>query len=637
MPFRRSQGLWAGQLVVAARPGSAHNRSMHRLLAVVLAVGFAVVAPAVASGATRFVANGGLDNTDCTNAGAPCATADHAAEVAANGDTIQIAAGVYDETVETDKVLTFVGAGGGTLDGIPAATVVRGPAGGGTDGHPAFVLPNGGELRSLRAEGGKGANQALTTGEAGGEAIVYDSNAPGQSALRLDHVVAVGGDAGFGKTPELYERGPGGRGIEVDSGPGDVALSAVDCEFAGGAGLGHGDAIAVDGPGASADVVRSSMKAEGSLLGTGIIGFSGARLSLESVEIASEQTTGALIYEGSMTIRRSRVLGEYGVMAVGSGGTSSTAEVFDSLLISTGGPAAESEAYDDESTSSLTVVGSTIVGLESYAAVRSTHEAESGSATVTMRNSIARNLPAPTVPARDLLANGGTIDATFSSFTSIVEENGGSASAPGSASNLTGDPLFVDPSKGNFALQSGSPLIDRGEPALVAAGQLDLAGSPRSVDGNLDCVAAPDIGAFEVTGQSASCPDPFPAITKFAMTNRVFAPKGGKRPRRGSARAAARRKAVKRGTKFTYTLSEPARVKIRIERRKPGGRGKKRRFSKVTTISQLKKSGRGATKFSGRARGRPLKPGKYRAKITATDSAGQTSAPKTLGFRIVAS
>jgi hypothetical protein len=614
---------------------------MRRLLAVVVAVGFAVVAPAEASAATRFVANGGLDNTDCTNAGAPCATADHAAEVAANGDTIQIAAGVYNGTVETDKVLTFVGAGGGTLDGIPAATLIRGPAGSGAAGHPAFVLPNGGELRSLRAEGGKGANQALTTGEAGGEAIVYDANAPGQSALRLDHVVAVGGDAGFGKTPELFERGSGGRGIEVDSGPGGVALSAVDCEFAGGAGLGHGDAIAVDGPGASADVVRSSMKAEGSLLGTGIIGFSGARLSLDSVEIASERSTGAQIYEGSMTVRRSRILGEYGVVATASGGTSSTAEVFDSLLLATAGVAAESEAYDDESTSSLTVVGSTIVGLESYAAVRANHEAASGSATVTLRNSIARHLPAPKDQPRDLLANGGTIDAAFSSFTTEVEEEGGSAADPGTATNLAGDPLFADPSKGNFALQSASPLIDRGDPALVAAGQLDLAGSPRSVDGNLDCVVAPDMGAFEVTGRSASCPDPpvitkfGPVITKFGMTNRVFAPKGAKRPRRGGARASAKRKHAKRGTKFTYTLSEPARVKIRIERKKRGGKGKKPRFSKVTTISQEKKSGRQATKFSGRVGGRPLKPGKYRAQITATDSVGQTSAPKKLGFRIV--
>jgi hypothetical protein len=335
-----------------------------------------------------------------------------------------------------------------------------------------------------------------------------------------------------------------------------------------------------------------------------------------------------------MTVRRSRILAEYGVSAVGSNGTSSTAEVFDSLLLSTGGTAAESYAYDEGSTSSLTLVGSTIVGLESYAAVRTTHEEATGSATVTMRNSIARHLPAPKDATRDLLANGGTIDAAFSSFTNTVEELGGTASAPGSATNVTGDPLFADPSKGNFALQGASPLIDRGDPALVTAGELDLGGSARSLDGNLDCLAAPDIGAFEVTGQSAVCADPIPVISKFGITNKTFAPKGGKKAHRRSARLSAKRKHVKRGTKFTYTLSEPAGVKIAIERKK-GGKRKKARFAKVTTLSQQKKSGRQSTKFSGRVKGKPLKPGSYRATITATDSAGQKSQPRKLTFKIV--
>ena len=153
-----------------------------------------------------------------------------------------------------------------------------------------------------------------------------------------------------------------------------------------------------------------------------------------------------------MTVRRSRILGEYGVVATASGGTSSTAEVFDSLLIATAGTAAESEAYDDDSTSSLTVVGSTIVGLSAVAAVRANHEEGSGSATVTLRNSIARHLPPP-MPAHRPVANGGTIDAAFSNYNTVVEENGGTASAPGSGTNVTGDPLFADPSKGNFALQ----------------------------------------------------------------------------------------------------------------------------------------------------------------------------------------
>ena len=136
-----------------------------------------------------------------------------------------------------------------------------------------------------------------------------------------------------------------------------------------------------------------------------------------------------------------------------------TGELLDSLVISIGGTAAESESYDAGSNSSLSIVGSTIIGLFTGAAVSATREEGSGPATVTLRNSIARHLPPLSIiPATDLEADGGSIDADFSSFTTRVEENGGTASAPGSAGNLPGDPLFIDPGKGNFTLQGSSPL-----------------------------------------------------------------------------------------------------------------------------------------------------------------------------------
>ena len=58
--------------------------------------------------------------------GSPCATITYAVGQANGGDTIQIGPGTFVESVPTDKVLTFVGAGGGTLDGIPAVTVIQG-------------------------------------------------------------------------------------------------------------------------------------------------------------------------------------------------------------------------------------------------------------------------------------------------------------------------------------------------------------------------------------------------------------------------------------------------------------------------------------------------------------------------------
>ena len=598
----------------------------------VAAAAFVFLFTAVASAETRYVAKGGADSPGCANSGSPCATIVYAVGQANNGDTIQIGPGLFQESVQTDKVLTFAGAGSGTLDGIPAVTVIRGPAGTTGPGSTALELPNGGTVTSLRVEGGKGANEALTSGEPGGNGVLFDSTAPGQAALSLDRVVLVGGDGGSGKNPDIFERGGAGRGIEVKSEPGGVALSAVDSEFESGAGTGGGGAVTVNGPKATASIVGSKLRGEDPISGYGITGFSGAQMTLDTVEVDARRS-GAQIYDGSMAIRRSRLQAGFPLAITASSGMTATGELLDSLVISIEGTAAESESYDAGSTSSLSIVGSTIIGLLAGAAVSATREEGSGPATVTLRNSIARHLPPLSIiPATDLEADGGSIDADFSSFTTRVEENGGTASASGSAGNLSGDPLFIDPGKGNFALQGSSPLVDRGNPGLVGAGEVDFAGSPRSLDGNLDCVAAPDIGAYEVTGQGVAC-DPPPTISKFGMTNKVFAPKGGKSRGAGSS---AKQKKVKRGTKFTYTLSEPAKVKITIERKKKSKKGQKAKFAKVTTLSGQKGQGRQSTPFSGKVKGKPLKPGKYRATITATDSAGQASAPQRLSFKVVA-
>ena len=227
--------------------------------AVLAATAFVLMFAAAASAETRYVAKGGVDSPGCTNSGAPCASIVYAVGQANGGDTIQIGPGTFVESVPTDKVLTFVGAGGGTLDGLPAVTVIRGPAGTTGTGATALELPNGGTVRSLRAEGGKGANETLTSGESGGNGILFESTAPNQAALSLDRVVVVGGDGGSGKTPDIFERGPAGRGIRVKSQPGAVALSAIDSDFASGAGTGGGGAIWVDGPNATADIVGSKL------------------------------------------------------------------------------------------------------------------------------------------------------------------------------------------------------------------------------------------------------------------------------------------------------------------------------------------------------------------------------------------
>jgi len=70
------------------------------------------------------------------------------------------------------------------------------------------------------------------------------------------------------------------------------------------------------------------------------------------------------------------------------------------------------------------------------------------------------------------------------------------------------DSLFADMSARNYAPVAGSPSVDTGSSSAPQSGDstIDLAGAARIVDGNLNCVARIDKGAFELTGQSASCP-----------------------------------------------------------------------------------------------------------------------------------
>jgi 6-phosphogluconolactonase (cycloisomerase 2 family) len=151
------------------------------------------------------------------------------------------------------------------------------------------------------------------------------------------------------------------------------------------------------------------------------------------------------------------------------------------------------------------------------------------------------------------------------------------------------------------------------------------------------------------TGQSTTCPggsaptttatlDTLPTLTALSVTNSRFAVSSGRRPR------------VRRGTTFRYTLSEAAKVTFRIARRTIGRRvagscrpltrrNRTRRkcvlFRRVGRITADAKQGKNRGRFSGKLRGRRLRPGRYRATAIATDAAGGQSAPRRVAFRIV--
>jgi hypothetical protein len=214
-------------------------------------------------------------------------------------------------------------------------------------------------------------------------------------------------------------------------------------------------------------------------------------------------------------------------------------------------------------------------------------------------------------------------------------------------SNTTnvGDALFADPMLGDYHLLPGSALIDAGDPAASQGSDMD--GKSRVADGNGDGIARRDMGAFEVQSEAgapppAGGPGGGPAGEPGGST-----PVDTLAPLIGGFRA----RALAHSTRFRYTLSEPARVTLEIQRALPGRRSGARcvapsprlrhagpciRYVKRGTLRRSGAEGANRIRLNGRLRGRPLRPGRYRAVISALDAPGNRSTPRSARFRIAA-
>jgi len=119
-----------------------------------------------------------------------------------------------------------------------------------------------------------------------------------------------------------------------------------------------------------------------------------------------------------------------------------------------------------------------------------------------------------------------------------------------------------------------------------------------------------------------------PSATAFRAMPRRF--RVGSRATPLIARSAS---GARRGTVFRFSLRERGSVKIRIDLVRRGRRGVKLRRACVLSRQALLK--RGSVRFSGRLGRRGLRPGGYRATITATDSAGNSGRGRSVMLRIV--
>jgi hypothetical protein len=264
-----------------------------------------------------------------------------------------------------------------------------------------------------------------------------------------------------------------------------------------------------------------------------------------------------------------------------------------------------------------------------------TEPAGTQSADLNLANSIIRGVGRPLVA--DAAGPGqARIAVSYSDYdpTGNLSQGAGSIT-PANVSNV-GDARFVDAAGGDYRLLPGSPLLDAGDPA--AAQGLDLDCNPLIADGDGDGIARRDLGAFELPpaltgggsggggpGQQSDTPagdTVAPLVGGFRATPALFA------VARAGTPLAAR---VARGTRFRYTLSEAARVTLKIQRALPGRRA---RYRTVGTLKRTAAKGANRISFSGRIGRRALRRGPYRALIRAVDAARNRSSRRTARFRV---
>lgn len=221
-----------------------------------------------------------------------------------------------------------------------------------------------------------------------------------------------------------------------------------------------------------------------------------------------------------------------------------------------------------------------------------------GSASLSMADSLLRD-----VGVRVLRKNTGIATVTLDhvdTWPAVPDQVNGLVVAD--VASVYADPLLG----ADLVPQPGSPLIDRAAPLAGADGATDVAGTQRSLDGDGDCTAVPDIGAFEAP--AAACVPPSstqpPPVVAAPTAKDTTAPViTGLRFVRRHGRAVGVR----------LKLSERAAVTVRVGRCRTRSCG---HTAKTLVIRRRSATGATTLKLAHR-----LRHGRYTIRVTAVDGA----------------
>lgn len=402
-------------------------------------------------------------------------TVQAAIDAAAPGDTVLVAPGTYVERINfSGKAITVASEAG------PAVTIIDGNAGG------VVATFNGGEGRTAVLRGFTITNGGGFSG--GGVAV---SN----SSPTIDgNVIAE-------------NRGCDGIGINVSFGSPLIVGNQITRNMRSGCSGGVGGAgIKIGGAGAA--VIEGNVIADNSLMGGnggGISLFAAGTPIIRNNVIARNSVSGvspAAQGGGIWIVNQSDALIVQNVIVGNSAGEGGG--VYWLVPFGARGPRVVNNTVADN-VATVAGRGSAVFadGFDVNAAlVNNLLVAPLGQTALYCGNFNDAN--PPVIQFNDVFASGG------SSYGGLCTDQ------TGLNGNISVDPAFVDPSMGNYHLQSGSPVIDAGNDAAADVPGTDLDGNPRVVDGNGDTLAVVDLGAYE---QQPSGP-----VSRVAAADSILSP-----------------------------------------------------------------------------------------------------------------
>jgi sugar lactone lactonase YvrE len=243
-------------------------------------------------------------------------------------------------------------------------------------------------------------------------------------------------------------------------------------------------------------------------------------------------------------------------------------------------------------------------------------------------------------------AGGGLVHVDRETGAKTILASGGAFRAPLGVTVIGG--AGVDASGGGNGTIPGAP----GEPG--EPGEPGTPGTP----GTPGRPGTPAPGGITVTlpdGSTVTLPPGVTAATSGIRGVDFVAPAFVGTPKLSATRFRAARRgrafaSVRVGTTISYSLNEPARVTITVQKFRHLSRVCRRRardsrhrtgtrcrrwISIRGRYSQASLAGASSVRFRGRLKGRALRPGRYRFVIRARDGAGNVSRPRRPVFRIV--